>query len=131
MNEHDGDLSLDFDLVAASLRADAGDLKVFLDAFAAKVQPALPGLVWIEREGGLFKKEHPVRAIRIQLEDRIFEVYRAGAGLEARLLHSVQGVVLKKEVVHLDAWINELSQRLARHAQTSAEARAAIERLVT
>ena len=121
----------DFDMVSASLRADTRDLAVFLDAFAAKVQPALPGLVWIEREGGLFRKEHPVKAIRIQLEDKIFEVYRVGAGVEARLLHSVQGVVLKKEVVHLEAWINELSQRLARHAQSSAEARAAIERLVT
>ena len=118
-------------MVAASLRADASDLKVFLDAFAARVQAALPGQVWVEREGGLFKKEHPVRTVRIQLEDKIFEVYRAGAGLEARMLHSVQGVVLKKEVMHLETWINELSQHLARHAQTSAEARAAIERLVT
>jgi hypothetical protein len=125
------DQGLGFDMLAASIRADAADLGTFMDALAVKLESALPGAVWVEREGGLFKKEHRARRIRIRLEDRLFELYKGGQGLEARFLHEVQGITLKNELVHLDAWINELSHHLARHAQTSAEARAALERLVT
>jgi hypothetical protein len=125
------DEGLGFDLLAASIRADANDLKTFMDALAAKLNDALPGMVYVEREGGLFKKEHPVKAIRIQLEDRLFDLSKAGAGLQAQLSHTVRGVTLKHEMVHLDAWITELSQHLARHAQSSAQARAALERLLT
>ncbi len=127
----DGDQGLGFDMLAASIRADAADLGTFMDALAVKLETALPGAVWVDREGGLFKKEHPARRIRIRLEDRLFELRKAGAGLEARFLHEVQGITLKNEVVHLELWITELSQHLARHAQTSAQARAALEKLVT
>jgi hypothetical protein len=84
-----------FDMLAASIRADARDLATFLDALAVKLEAALPGLVRVEREGGLFKKEHPVKAIRIQLEDKFFDVYRSTAGLEARIAHQVRGITLK------------------------------------
>ena len=128
--EQPPDSGLGFDLLAASIRADATDLTTFMDALAAKLDDALPGMVHVEREGGLFKKEHRVKAIRIQLEDRLFDLSKAGAALQAQLSHQVRGVTLKHEIVHLDAWITELSQHLARHAQSSAQARAALERLL-
>ncbi len=120
-----------FDLVAASLRADAADLGSFLEALAVKLESSLPGMVRVEREGGLFKKVRRVRAIRIQIEESVYEVYRAGGGLEARLSQQVRGIVLKHDTLRLDAWIDELSRHLARHAETSAEVRAALERLLT
>jgi hypothetical protein len=126
-----GDPAMGFDLVAASIRADLSDLKTFMDVLAAKLEAALPGMVAVEREGGLFKKERKVKAIRIQLEDRLYELARVGSVLQARFSHQVRGITLKNEVVGLDAWITQLSQHLARHAESSAEARAALERLVT
>ena len=42
----------DLDLLAASLRADAGDLDAFVEALAAKLEAALPGQVEVERRGG-------------------------------------------------------------------------------
>lgn len=125
------DEGLGFDMLAASIRADARDLATFLDALAVKLESALPGMVRVEREGGLFKKEHPVRAIRVQVEDKLFDVYRSAAGIESQLAHQVRGIVLKNERMQLDAWIAELSHHLARHATTSAEARAALEKMVT
>ena len=118
-------------MLAASIRADAKDLSSFMDALAVKLESALPGMVRVEREGGLFKKERRVKAIRVQIEDKLFEVYRSAAGLEARFSHQVRGITLKNELLHLDAWISELSQHLTRHAQTSAEAHAALEKLIT
>ena len=44
-----------FDLLAASLRADAADLKTFMEVLATKLSDALPNMVRVEREGGLFR----------------------------------------------------------------------------
>jgi hypothetical protein len=126
-----GDPAMGFELVAASIRADASDLKTFMDVLAVKLEQALPGMVYVEREGGLFKKERKVKLIRIQLDDKLYDLVRAGHGLEARLSHQVRGITLKNEVMNLDTWITELSRHLSRHAASSAEARAALERLVT
>ena len=43
----------DLDLLAASLRADAGDLEAFVEALAVKLEAALPDQVEVERRGGL------------------------------------------------------------------------------
>jgi hypothetical protein len=126
-----GDPAMGFELVAASIRADASDLKTFLDVLATKLERALPGMVYVEREGGLFKKERKVKVIRVQIDDRLYELARSGTRVEARLSHQVRGITLKTEVLNLDAWIGELSHHLSRHAASSAEARAALERLVT
>jgi len=126
-----GDPAMGFELVAASIRADASDLKTFMDALAVKLEQALPGMVLVERDGGLFRKERKVKAIRVQLEDRMYELSRAGLQVEAKVSHQVRGITLKNEVLRLEAWIAELSHHLTRHAESSAEARAALERLVT
>jgi hypothetical protein len=126
-----GDPAMSFDLVAASIRADLSDLRTFMDVLATKLQNALPGMVIVEREGGLFKRERRVKVIRVQLDDKLYELSRSGVTPEARLQHQVRGITLKNEPVSLDVWITQLSQHLARHAESSAEARAALERLVT
>ena len=126
-----GDPAMGFELVAASIRADAADLATFMDVFAVKLQQALPGMVSVEREGGLFKRERKVRAIRVQLDDKLYELERQHARPEAHMSHQVRGITLKKESLPLDDWINELSGHLALHAASNAQARAALERLVT
>ena len=130
MGDLSGGPASDFDLLAASLRADAADLKTFLEVLANKLSGALPNMVRVEREGGLFKKEHPVRSIRIQIEEHGYEIRRAASGLEARLNHQVRGIVLKNEVMRLDQWIEALSAHLTKHAESSASARNALDQLV-
>ena len=46
----------DLDLLAASLRADAGDVDAFVEALAVKLEAALPGQVEVERRGGLLRR---------------------------------------------------------------------------
>jgi hypothetical protein len=130
MGDLSGGPASNFDLLAASLRADAADLKTFLEVLAAKLSDALPNMVRVEREGGLFKKEHPVRSIRIQIEEHGYEIRRAAGGIEARLNHQVQGIVLKNEVMQLDRWIVALSEHLTKHAESSASARSALDDMV-
>ncbi len=61
---------MDFELLAASLRADAGDAGAFLEALAAKLGGALPHRVRVERGGGLFSHGHPVRRLSVSARCR-------------------------------------------------------------
>jgi hypothetical protein len=45
----------DFDLLAAQLRADLGDLDAFLSALAAKLEASFPEACEIERGGGFLR----------------------------------------------------------------------------
>ena len=131
MADSTGDAALDFDVLAAAIRADAADLRTFMEAFAGKLSEALPGQVTVEREGGLFQKEHRVRRIAVDLDDRHYELERVRSTVEARTAHQVRGIKLKTEAVPLEDWIDSLAHHLAAHAERSAHARAALSRLIT
>jgi hypothetical protein len=123
---------LDFELVASSLRADSRDLKTFVEALAVKLEGALPGQCFIERRGGgLFSREKHVHRIQVMLGDQRFELSADGGRVETTCAKAVRGIVLKTESVPLDEWIDRLSRGLAEHAQTSEQARIALERLLT
>lgn len=118
----------DFELLAAALRADAGDLKTFLEVLADKLAEALPAGTTVER-GGFFGKKR-VRRIAVELGDNRYELAAAGERLEPSRAKSVRGIVLKREPLPLEAWIEELSRELAAEAARSEQARLALERLL-
>lgn len=123
---------MQFEMLAASLRADAGDTRAFLEALAAKLGGALPHRVRVERGGGLFSHAHPVRQITVNLGDWQYLVNAAPDGtLEAARTHAVRGIALKSELVALDQWIEDLSAELAALAQASLQDRMALQRLLS
>src|SRR6478752_2897654 len=121
----------DFDLSAASLRASSSDLRTFVDVLADKLDRALPGRVNVQRRAGrLLSKHKHATAIELDLgEPRYLLTARDGA-VETRCATAVRGIVLKSAVVSLDAWIDALLGELAKEAQTSEQARLALELLV-
>jgi hypothetical protein len=121
---------LTFDLLAASIRADAADLGLFLDILATKFEGALPGLVDVRRAGGLFKRQRPVEALTVSLGDRRYQLHRHGARLRASVALQGRGITLRTDEKPLDEWIDVLSRDLADHAKASADARAALGRLI-
>lgn len=123
--------AMGFELLAASLRADAGDTGAFLEALATKLGGALPQRVRVERGGGLFSHQHPVRRLAANLGEWEY-VIEAGAGgdLNAARTHAVRGIALKSEPLGLDDWIENLATELAMLAQRSAQDRAALQRLL-
>ena len=123
------DPGLGFDVLAASLRADARDLDVFLEVVALKFSGALPQAVLVEHEGGLLSKKR-VKRVALQLGEHRYELARGRQGVEARRAHVVRGMTLKTEIVDVEQWIDELVQRLQAHAQGSEQARLALTRLL-
>jgi hypothetical protein len=119
-----------FDLVAASLRADAVDIKSFVEALAMKLSESFPGHVRVERRGGLLRGAKPVRRIVVELGDDRYEVdHDEGVTICLRST-MVRGIALKTDRLELDAWIELLSRSLVAQAETSEHGRSALARLL-
>ena len=120
---------LSFEMLAASLRADAADLGLFLEVLAAKLSAALPSVSRVEHQGGIIGRRR-VRRIQVDLGEHRYEVGRDGAGIAASRSHAVRGITLRSEAMTLEHWIEELARHLAEHAQASAQDREALTRLL-
>jgi hypothetical protein len=120
-----------FELVAASLRADSGDLTAFTEALATKLEGALPGQTTVERAGGgFFGGQKRVALIRVQIAEVRYELRVHKHGMDCTRGKAVRGIVLKTEQLNLDEWIDQLSRDLNEQASRSEQARLALERLV-
>jgi hypothetical protein len=129
-SREDADTDLDIDLLAASLRADAGDLGAFVEALAIKLEEAVPGAVRVERRReGLFGPK-VVRRIALDAGGRRLEL-RAGAGsVQTYSSRLSGGIVLKSEELSTDDWLRALGETLAVQARDSQSTRQALERLL-
>lgn len=120
-----------FDLLAASLRADVGDVSAFVEALAVKLAGAFPDRVRVERRGrGLFGGEKRVRRLAVGLGQREFELEAEGGSVSCRRRSVVRGIALKNEELSLEEWIDDLSRQLAEEAGQSERGRAALQRLI-
>jgi hypothetical protein len=120
-----------FDLDASALRADGADLSVFIEVLARKLEAALPAETEVRRRSkGLLSREKVVEAIEVSLGDQRYVLVRERRGVTASLAQEVRGVVIKRQPLELDAWVDALTGQLRELAAGSAAARAALERLV-
>ena len=121
----------DIDLLLASLRADMADTHAFLQALAVRLDGALPGQVEVERRGGLFARDHPVKRIALDLGERRYSIADEGHGrLRAERVNVVRNIALKTEQLSADEWLQSLAADLAGMAQRSERGRMALERLL-
>jgi hypothetical protein len=124
--------AMEFELLAAALRANAGDMGAFLEGLAAKLGGALPHRVRIERGGGFLSHTHPVHRLAVDLGEWAYLIEAQSSGaLNAARTHTVRGIALKSESLALDEWIDALSAELAALAQRDAREHAALQRLLT
>jgi hypothetical protein len=120
-----------FDLDASALRADGADLSVFVEVLARKLEAALPAETEVRRRSkGLLSREKVVEAIEVSLGDHRYVLVRSRRGVTAERAQEVRGVVIKRQPLELDAWVDALTDQLRELAAGSASARAALERLV-
>ena len=121
---------VDMDLLAASLRAESGDLSTFVESLAAKLEDAVPGRVRVDRRrSGMFGPK-AVRSITIDLGDRRLELRTERGVVETRCARTSGGIILKNEVLETDEWLAALSDALAAEARRSETTRKALERLL-
>jgi hypothetical protein len=125
---------MDFDMVAAALRQDAADVATYARVLTGTLADALPpGSVTVEHERSLGDKlrgrdGRPSRIV-VRLGERT--LFLAGGWRPvAEIHHEVRGVVLSRDQVPLDVWVDTLARELVAHADASARAAEALRRLV-
>jgi hypothetical protein len=120
-----------FELLSASLRASSSDLKTFVDVLGDKLEQALPGRVKVDRRAvRRFSKEKRVARIEVAFGDNRYVAVVTDGVLETRCARAVRGVVLKTELLPLDAWLDALGRDLAVEAEASEQSRVALEQLL-
>src|SRR4051812_15083322 len=123
------DDSFDFD--ASRLRADGADVSVYVEVLARKLEDALPAETEVRRRSkGLLSRARVVEGIEVTLGDQRYTLRREGRGVTASRAQEVRGVVIRRQPLELDAWVDALAGQLRELAADSAAARAALERLV-
>ena len=122
------DEAADFDLVAASLRADAADLRVFVEALATKLEQSFPGRSRVQRAGLLGRGS--VRRIVLDLGETSYELTHAGGAVATRRSSVVRGISVKSEELGLDEWIDALAAQVVAEADRSERGRLALAKLL-
>jgi hypothetical protein len=121
---------LDLDLLAASLRADAGDLDAFVEGLAAKLENVLPAQTRITRKRHGLTGPKLVRAIDLDAADARLALARDGHRVTCTRGRLSGGIVLKTEELTTDLWLEAVGAALAAEAERSAITRQALERLL-
>lgn len=117
-----------FEILAASLRADARDLDAFFEVLATKLSASFPETTNIGRAG--FRGRGRVKSISVDIGEQRYGLERNSTGVTCRRARVVREIVLKSEELSLDDWIDSLSQDLAEAAEQSERGRLALERLL-
>ena len=121
-----------FDLDAAGLRADGRDLAAGVDVLALKLEAALPSECRVERRArSLFNRDKVVESIEVRLGGARYSLRYHRGQVETSRDQEIRGVVIKREPLGLADWVTGLEADLRAQAETSAAARAALERLVS
>lgn len=122
---------LSFDLDAAGLRVDSADVAAYVEALAHKLEIALPAQTTVQRRAKKFlSREKVVEAIEVRLGDHCYALQAHGHRVQASRGKSVRDVTIRNEPLELDDWVRALAGDLRARAAESAEARAALDRLV-
>jgi hypothetical protein len=120
-----------FELIAASLRADAGDVATFMESLAVKLESALPGSVSVSRWRERMFGPKSVNRIVVDLGgERLELAHTKGGRVEASRARVSGGITLSSESIGIDAWIDTLSQALTRQAEQNGQTRQALEKLL-
>lgn len=121
---------VDIDLLTASLRADASDVRAFVEALAVKLEQAIPQATTVQRRrDGTFGPKR-VRRIAVDAGGQRLELRADGASVQTLCSRLSGGIVLKNEDVPTDAWLRLLGEALADQARHSQTTRQALERLL-
>jgi hypothetical protein len=123
------------EMLAAALRQDAAELATYAQVLTGSLTEALPpDTVAIERRQSMSDrlKGRPgdVVAIQVRLGDRVLGLHGTGQRITAEIQKEVRGVILSRQQVGLDVWLDELAKAISAAAASSARSREALGRFL-
>jgi hypothetical protein len=126
---------LSAELIAASLRQDTADLEIYARVLSTSLTDTLPpGSVKLERKKSLADRaagrDGQVVSVDVALGDQRMTLTLGKHGPVAEVCKEVRGIVLNRQKVGLDVWIETLSTAIAETARSNARAREVLQRFV-
>jgi hypothetical protein len=120
------------DLLASSLKADSGDVRILLKALVTRLSEALGDRLTVERTGGgrLRRRPEEIVGVRIDLGDDQLAAAVEGGRIECTIAHSSGGIRIRSVKVDIDEWLRQLLQSLGDEAASSQSTRQALESLL-
>ena len=121
----------EFDLLAASLRADLRDFAAFFEALAAKLEGALPGRAIVKRRSqGFLSKRKRVERIVVDCGEQRYQLDYDGRAPAARRATLSGGIALRSDVISIEDWVDGLARWLADEAERSDHGRLALQKML-
>ena len=118
-------------MLAASLQADAGDVRILLRVLVARLAEALGPRLQVERPGGLRKKKsEEIRRVTITLGNDELDAAVEGPALTCRISRSSGGIRIRSTTVSMQEWLARLLSGLQAEATTSEATRQALEAMM-
>jgi hypothetical protein len=112
-------------------RGYAGDREMFLSLLVESLRPALGERLRVERAGGWFRRDGPIRQIELDMDAHRFTLLVGkGGSLSATQCRIVRGIALKTEDLSVEAWLQAVAEAVAEFAHTHQEALEALKRRV-
>lgn len=124
------DESYDLDLLASSLQADGGDVRLLLRALVARLSGALGDRLTVQRAGGLLRRSGEIRKVTVHLGDDTLDATIDGGSLECTVARSSGGIRIRSAKVTVDEWLRQLLAALRAEAATSSATRSALESIM-
>jgi hypothetical protein len=120
-----------FDFTAALIRADTSEARTLAETLAAKLTAALPEQTTVRRGSTrLLSRAKQFERVDVLLGEETFSLELVGPRAQTTRTKMVRGVVIKREELPLDRWLDALAQALSAEARQSETARVALERLL-
>ena len=122
-------------MVTAALRLDSADTAIYASVLTKSLSEALPPeYVTVERERSMSDRMRgrpgEVSRVEVQLGDQVMTLAVKNGRPVAEICREVRGVVLSRQPVPIQQWATALASALMDHAESNAQAAAALRRLV-
>ena len=119
----------------AALRLDSADAAIYAGVLTNSLSEALPPeYVTVERERSMSDKMRgrpgEISKVTVRLGDQVLTLAVKNGRPTTEVCREVRGVVLSRQTVPLQQWASTLASALVSHAESNAQAAAALRRLV-
>jgi hypothetical protein len=134
VTEPASDDALSLEMVMAALRLDSADAAVYAGVLTNSLSEALPpDYVTVERERSMSDRMRgrpgEVSKVAVRLGEKVLTLAVKNGRPTAEICREVRGIVLSRQTVPIHEWAVTLASALMEHAQSNAQAAAALRRL--
>ncbi|HUA22994.1 MAG TPA: hypothetical protein VMA54_02675 [Steroidobacteraceae bacterium] len=117
----DGGAAGSFDIEAAWLRRFQSDAESNLRAFALALREAMPDLVTVQEQRGIFERHGRITGVQIALGEHQYSLQFANKRLQASIAMVVRGITLNTRPVDPAEWfrlLTEETRKASEHAKS-------------